>query len=205
MEENEIDWGCSVETGPRRHRPAVVAMGALLVLLFSAEPAAAHEGEQSTEASDLIRQAIALIVNTPNDTMAIEDKINDAINANDKTGVDIAPVQQANDALEAGDLHRARALLEVSIGAQPHLSSALPVDIGKAPAAPGAAPSGVNLATGDNPGGGLADDPLVASRHFDGRTSTMLAVSIALVVVGVVLAIRYRPLRKNPLLPSETP
>jgi hypothetical protein len=191
--------------GRSSHDLAVVALGALLVLLFSAGPTAAHEGEQSAQASDLVRQGIALIVNTPKDTMAIEDKINDAINADDKTGVDIALVQQAKAALEAGDLHRVRALLEVSIGAQPHLSSALPVDIGKAPASPGAVPAGVNLATGDSPGGGLADDPLVARRQFDGRTTTMLVVSIGLLAVGVALAVRYRPVRTTPPLPSETP
>jgi hypothetical protein len=61
------------------------------------------------------------------------------------------------------------------------------------------------LATGDSPGGGLADDPLVARRHFDGRTTTMLAVSIALLALGVAFAVRYRPVRKTPPLVSDAP
>ncbi len=70
----------------------------------------------------LVRQAIALIVNTPDNTMSIQDKIDDALKVEKKEGVDLALVQQAKQALAAGDLHQTRTLLARSIGAQPHLS-----------------------------------------------------------------------------------
>lgn len=165
------------------------------VVALAGRPAAAHEGEESEEAGVLVRQAIALIVNTPDDKMAIEDKIVDATKSDHREGVDVALVRRADAALEAGDLHRARALLEVAIGARPHMSSALPLDIRTAPAKPGSGTAGVNLATGDEPGGGLADDPLAAARHLDGRMTTMLVLSLLAITIGVALAMRYRPVR----------
>lgn len=176
----------------------------VIVTALAASPAAAHEGEESEEAGVLVRQAIALIVNTPDDTKAIEDKIVDATESDDQEGVDIALVRRANDALDAGDLHRVRALLEVAIGARPHLSSALPLDVREAPAAPGSGTAGLNLATGDDPGGGLADDPLVARRHFDGRMTTMFVLSLLLVAVGVGLAVRYRPIATGRMQVKES-
>lgn len=177
---------------------------AVALVLGGARPAGAHEGEESEKASVLVRQGIALLVNTPDDTMAIEDKIVDATKSKHQEGVDVDLVKRAKTALDAGDLHRARALLEVSIGARAHLSSALPRDVREAPAAPGTGTAGLHLATGDDPGGGLADDPLVADRHFDGRTTTMLGLSLALIVVGAVLAVRYRPIPSGRLRAKET-
>jgi len=184
-------------TGSVRRQLRLALAGCGVVVTFVAlagGPAGAHEGEGSEEAGVLVRQAIALIVNTPNDTMAIEDKIVDATESDDQEGVDIALVRRAKDALDAGNLHRARALLEVAIGARPHLSSALPLDVGKAPAAPGSGTAALNLATGDDPGGGLADDPLVARRHLDGRIATTFALSLVAIAIGVGLAVRYRPI-----------
>lgn len=176
-------------------RPALAALGvAALALALSAPPAAAHGGDESDEAGVLVRQAIALIVNTPDDTMAIEDKITDATEAKDQEGVDVAIVRRAGEALGAHDMHRARALLEVSIGARAHLSNALPRDVREAPAKPGTGTAGLHLATGDDPGGGLADDPLVAHRRFDGRATATLALSVLLVAVGLGLSVRFRPI-----------
>lgn len=178
-------------------RPALAAWGvAALALALSAAPAAAHGGDESDEAGVLVRQAIALIVNTPDDTMAIEDKITDATEAEHQEGVDVALVRRAGEALEAGELHRARALLEVSIGARAHLSNALPRDVREAPAKPGTGTVGLHLATGDDPGGGLADDPLVAHRRFDGRATATLVLSVLLVAVGLGLSVRFRPTRR---------
>ena len=186
-----------------RRRPgwllAIVSGIAAVVLVVAASPASGHEDEKATKASLLVRQAIALIVNTPDDTMAIEDKINDAVESDDPEGVDIARVSQAKDALEAGDLHRVRALLEVSIGAQPHLTSALPLDIRETPGTPGAETAGLELATGDDPGGNLANDPLTARRHFDGRTTTVFVLSLLAVALGTWLAVRFRPIRTSRL------
>jgi hypothetical protein len=64
-----------------------VAVAAMFVLW--AGPAAAHEGE-SDEARVLVLQAIALIVNTPDDMHMIEERINDALEAPHKEGVDMS-------------------------------------------------------------------------------------------------------------------
>jgi hypothetical protein len=187
-----------------RRRSGIAGLVLVAALIIGARPAAAHGGDESDEAGVLVRQAIALLVNTPDDTMAIEDKIVDATEADDQEGVDIDLVERAKDALDAGDLHRARALLEASIGARPHLSNALPKDVREAPAGPGTGTAGFNLATGDDPGGGLADDPLVVHRHFDGRTTTMFILSLLFVVLGVGLAVRYRPIPTGRLRTHET-
>jgi len=75
-------------------------------------------GEGTERAYDLVRQNIALIVDTPADVDAIPDKIGDARSARDQSQVQIALVRQAKDAPARGNLHRMRALLEKSIGAR---------------------------------------------------------------------------------------
>ncbi len=96
---------------------AVIVLMALLLVITPAGVWA--DGDEGTERPyDLVRQAIALIVNTPADVDAITDKIGDALSAKDQSQVQIALVQRANDALARGNLHRARALLEKSIGAR---------------------------------------------------------------------------------------
>ena len=157
---------------------AVVALGAL--------PAAAHEDEESAEAGELVRQAIALIVNTPNNRMAIDDKVNDAVDATKTKGVDLRLVGQAKTALGDGDLHRTRTLLEESIGAQPHLSGSADVlPIGQTHQAP--------LATGSETGIDVTTDALEARRPFDAGTWAALGAMAALVLAGAGLAFRYRP------------
>src|SRR5262245_50080804 len=136
---------------PRLVSLAAASVLAALTLGLSAAPAWAHGGDESDDAGVLVRQAIALVVNTPDDEMAIEDKVTDATEAKHTEGVDIALVERAKAALDAGDLHRVRALLEVSIGARAHLSSALPKDVREAPARPGSGTAGLRLATGDDP------------------------------------------------------
>lgn len=94
---------------------AVIVLMALLLVIT---PARAWADENGDRAYDLVRQAIALIVNTPADVDAISDKIDAALSAKDQSQVQIPLVQQAKDALARGNLHRVRALLEKSIGAR---------------------------------------------------------------------------------------
>jgi hypothetical protein len=158
-------------------------------VVLGAARAYAHTGEQSQEASQLVRQAIAIIVNKPSDKMGIEDKINDALDSKLPQGVNLDLVRQAKDAFDARDLHKTRGYLEESIGARPHVGSGLPVAIGQSPAPPTPA----ELATGEETGTNIANDPLVVHRHFNGRNTTMLVLSVLLIVAGAVLAVRYRP------------
>ena len=195
-------------------RLALVATVAAAVLLLSwMGPALAHEDdEKSGRSADLVRQAIALIVNAPGDVDAIRDKIDDATKAQDTAGVDLALVARAADAFDDGDLHQARALLEQSIGAQPHVAvnAAEPPPIGEttpttaAPAdtmpmeddeaATGTSPA-MTMATGDEPGTELIAEPLEVRPHLDGEDWALLATSIAVGLVGMWLGLRYRPHR----------
>lgn len=92
---------------------------ATALALAPIQAASAHEGEERP-AKTLIEQAIALIRGQPDQLEAIEDKIHDALEAEDTRGVDLELVERADEALEAGDLHEAQDLLESSIGAAPH-------------------------------------------------------------------------------------
>ena len=175
-------------------RAGPVGLAAVLVIAL-ATPAWAHTGEESTKATVLVGQAIALIVNTPKDTMAIEDKITDALNSKDTEGVNLQLVTEARDTLDGGSLHRVRALLEVSIGAKPHMSGLDIPAIGQTGVPPtGAeAEAAVRLATGEDTGTNVAVDPLVAQRRFDAGTWIVLAVLAAVAATGIVLSLRFRP------------
>ncbi len=169
-----------------------VAAGALVLplLVALALPALADEPGESDEASVLVRQGIALIVNTPDDMEGIEDKIKDAQEVQNKEGVKIELVEQAGEAFEQGDMHRARSLLEQSIGARPHLGGRDVPPIREA----SSLGSGT-LATGEQTGTNVAIDPLEPDRGLDGGAWAMLAASLGLILLGAWLALRWRPLR----------
>ena len=179
---------------PGRRSLSALCLIAVIVIAL-ASPAAAHEDEESIKASVLVRQAIALIVNAPGSTMAIEDKINDALESKDADGVNLALVRQAASQLDGGNLHRVRALLEVSIGARPHMSGQNVQPIGET--AGRVTGSDVNpalrLATGEESGTNIAVDPLHARRLFDGGTWLALSSMAALAAAGIALAVRFRP------------
>jgi hypothetical protein len=94
-----------------------LAAASLAVALLPA-PAFAHG--KKLPAKKLVEQAIALLRTQPNQVEAIEDKIHDALEAKDATGVDLALVRRADQAFDRRDLHRAWDLLEEAIGAAPH-------------------------------------------------------------------------------------
>ena len=93
-------------TGLLRPRPWLprlldcLAVATLAVVVFAA-PALAHEGEKSTPARTLAQIAVAIIRTQPDQIDAAADKINDAIEAEDHTGLDVALVEQAQQALGA--------------------------------------------------------------------------------------------------------
>lgn len=159
--------------------------GALVVavsLLANAAAAAADEPGESDEASVLVRQAIIFAAQESPDPMVVLEKVEDALEVDNQEGVDITLVEQAAEALEAGDVTEARSLLEQSIGAAPATGDE-PNPIGHTPVG----------ATGAEPGDELVADPLPADRDIDGGDVALLAVSGALAAIGVWLALRYRP------------
>jgi hypothetical protein len=163
---------------------ATVAVAVVALVVAGGRPASAHEGEEDEPAGVVVRQAIALIVNRPNDHEAIEDRIADAPEAEDTEGVDLARVEQAGQAFGDGDLHRARALLEESIGAQPHIATGAAEPLPIRETSP--------LARGDEPGEELIAESLDLPGR-DGGDWALLAASVAVGALGVWLGWRYRP------------
>lgn len=166
---------------------AVVLLGALtMAVLVGAMPAAADEPGESTIAHHLVREAIALIVNTPGNMDAVREKVGDALEVEDQEGVDIALVRQADEALAAGDMHEARALLERSIGARPHVGASDVAPIGEVSEHP--------MARGGEPGDAPILDPLDTS-GIEGGDAAAIATGAVLALVGILLGWRWRPSR----------
>lgn len=114
-----------------------LAVASLIVALL-APPAFAHG--KKLPAKKLVEQAIALLRTQPNQVEAIEDKLHDALEAKDTSGVDLALVRRADQAFDRRDLHRAWDLLEEAIGAAPHRVVRRPNPRPRMPAATPAAP-----------------------------------------------------------------
>lgn len=114
--------------GARRHgvtrRLLGIAILGLLLAVFLAAPSWGHG--KKYPAKTLVKQAIALLRTQPEQVEAIEDKIHDALEAKNTKGVDLTLVREADEAFEAGRIHRTWDLLEVAIGAAPHRVVATP-------------------------------------------------------------------------------
>jgi hypothetical protein len=164
-------------------RSAAALLIVMAFLVAGAGQALAHGGNESDKAGDLIRQAIAYIVNDSNNTAAAAERINDALNAPNKDGVDMDLVVQAQKALTAGDAHQARALLERSIGARSHLDNSDPLPIRQVGP----------LATGADTGINVVTDPLPPDRDITGSDWETLSGLFLLGALGVYLAERFRP------------
>jgi hypothetical protein len=171
------------------HRTALTCtrfwlVAALTAGLLALTPAAAwaHGEGESNMAFDLVRQAIALIVNTPDDTMAIEDKVDDALHAEDKSDVKMPPVERAMEVLDGGDLDQTRLLLEVAIGARAGTNSSEPVRLGTAPPV-----------TGEQTGTLAATDPMPGRGGLNGGDWVLLVASVFVGLVGAAAAFWLRP------------
>ena len=79
----------------------------------------AHGAEADIPAKTLVEQGIAIIRSQPDQMDAIVDKIKDALDSKDPTGVDLDLVTQAQTAFEAGNLSQTELLLERAIGLTP--------------------------------------------------------------------------------------
>lgn len=167
----------------------VVKAGLLVVVLTAllfvgARPAAADDPDESTVASELVRQAIALIVNTPDNMEAVQEKVGDALEVENREGVDISLVRQADEALAAGDMHEARTLLERSIGARPHLGATDVAPIGEVTEG--------HMARGAEAGDAPILDPLDTG-DIDGGDTVAIVVGVVLALAGVLLGLHWRP------------
>lgn len=172
-----------------RNATARLCVAALLtgvLLTLASAPAWAH----GDKAFNLVREAIALMVNRPGDHDAIANKINAALKAEDTTNVQMPLVRQAKDAFAAGDVHQAQRLLEQSIGAQIHTTVTDPVPINTPPpaASPGTSPTARASASPD-----LAMADMPGRRGLNSGDWVLIVISLAVGLSGVAWAARLRP------------
>ncbi|MER8006667.1 hypothetical protein [Streptomyces sp. NPDC094149] len=178
----------SASSAARSRRPRAAARAAAAGLLtagllsLSGSAAFAHGGEESERAFDLVRQGIAYLVTKPNDSMDIEDKINDSLEAKDTSHVDLAYVRKAQRAFKSGDVTATRILLERSIGARLATTPADPLPI--------TSPLPI---TGTETGTLVVADPLPGRGALHAGDWALLAGSAAVGAAGVALAVRIRP------------
>lgn len=173
---------------PRIVRFAALTVFAMVTVLVGiAAPAAADEPGESDESRVLVQQAIALIVNTPDDHMAIAERIDDALEAPHAEGVDLATVEKAKDALAAGDLALTRSLLQTAIGAGPYVGEGVPPKVGETSGEPG------KPAVGAETGTSVVLDEFDPAGDLDGGDLTLLGLSVLAIVAGLLLVWRFRP------------
>lgn len=168
-----------------------LAPASLLVVLSLSVPVAAfaHGDEGAVPARESVLQAIAYVVNTPNNMDMIGDKLKDAQESQDKSGVDLAEVRQAEQAFGKGDMRRVRLLLEESIGARADLTG---MDVRHVlQVAPGS--STISLATGEQAGTEIVTDELTGRGAWTTVDSTVLVLAVVIAAAGALLAWRFRP------------
>jgi len=148
----------------------VMALGGAL----SASSAWADEPGETTEGYLLVQQALGhLAHDTTSGGIAFAmEKTDDALSTEDQEGVDVAELQEAMAALEAGQAEQGRALLQRSI------SGAI---------------SQLEPATGEETGTTVVLSPLPGRGSLTGGEWAFLAISLLLVFLGVGLAWRFRP------------
>lgn len=169
-------------TRDRRHggraarRAGLAALVGVLVLGLGAGAAAAHEEGESTQASALVQQAQALLVNG-NSADAVTEKLQDALKAADPSGTDLDVVRTVTGQVAQGPLSERR---RTQLAAQ--LQGALTQDA--------AAP----MATGAQTGTRVVLAELKPARGIsDGGDGLLFALSAAAIVAGTALAYRWRP------------
>jgi hypothetical protein len=168
---------------------AVVTTAAVVALAFLPLPAAADEPGESDEARVLALQAIALIVNTPDEMHEIEERIEHAMEAPHKEGVDLEGVEQAMTALEEGDLQLTRELLQTAIGAGPFVSEGVPEPVGETSGDPGQPAFSVGAEAGTT----VVLAEFRPDSGLDGGDVVVLAVAVATMAAGALMAWWFRP------------
>lgn len=184
-----------VDTARRpRRRPVAFLVVLLMGAWLAGVPAAAsaHDDEEIDQASVLVLQAIGFIVNKPGDMDDITDKIDDALDAPEKDGVDMAKVQAAKEALDKEDMETARAQLQESLASVP-----------------------MESATGEETGTTVVHDALDTRGDVDLVDWVLLVLSALILALGAWLSVRFRPaesvrglrrlLASKPRSPSRAP
>ena len=142
--------------------------------LTSASPAWADEPGETEVGYLLVQQALGHLAHdkTKSGVEFSMEKIEDALKTKDNAGVNLAEVQQAKAALEAGQVPQGQALLQRSITE---------------------AMSKLAPATGEQTGTKAVPDSLPGRGALTGLGWAFLAASLFFVFLGGGLAYRYRP------------
>lgn len=115
-----------MKTGSRLWSGLVLSV---LVVLWSALPALAHGGEGESDPVNLVEQALAIVVNTPDAVDEALERVEEALGteAAEPSGeLDVPALEEAAVALEDDRLHDAEDLLVEALGQDPHAGSAEP-------------------------------------------------------------------------------
>lgn len=174
----------------------VVLVLALAVLLPGPATAAEGHGEESTVASVLVLQSISLIANDGGAEAAAE-KLVDALEAPEKEGTDLGKVEQALALIEgsapgsagAPALARAREILVSAIAVRSATG------YGEIPEPGMVGEDEAPFATGADTGTVVVLDGMTPARGIrDGGDAVLLGLAVLMVIAGVVLSRRWRPM-----------
>lgn len=171
---SEADRSASLRR--RFARAAALAFTAATILVGVAQPAWA-ETEAPRPASLSVQQALSHLVNEPGATGASEAvmKVDEALQATDQSGVDLAELRQAKTALQRGDSARAMPLLQHSIAGA--LAAAKP-------------------AVGEETGTTVVAAPYAGEGPLTATQWILLGLFVLVAAVGSGLAVLLRP-REN--------
>ncbi len=122
----------------------------------------------------MVLQALSFLVNEPgpNGTAQAGAMVEDALAAEDQDGVDVAALEQAQTALEAGDADQAQQLLQDSIAE---------------------AIAELEPAVGDETGTTQMLPPLPPQNGLSPTDWLFLALSVLAAAAGIALAVLFRP------------
>lgn len=157
----------------------------VLVFLWAALPALAHGEEGESDPVNLVEQALAIVVNTPDAADEALERVEEALEteeAEPSGELDVPALEDAATALQDGRLHDAEDLLVEALGRDPHAVSAEPGSFSGTASAEDVGEAPVRHGLTDRVDGGF-DSPSAG-----GWTAIGLAAVAA--VVGVVLVRR---------------
>lgn len=113
----------------------VVTIG---VVAFGSTPAAAHGGGDEAAPVDLVEQALAILVNTPDAVGEVIERVEEALVEEGEApsgDLDLVALEEALSALEDGRSHDAEDALIAALGQDPHDDEPEPADPEAAPPA----------------------------------------------------------------------
>ena len=142
--------------------------------LVTAAPARADGGESTDEGYVMVLQALSFLVNVPGADGAAQAKamVEDALDADDQDGVDVATLGRAASALEDGRTEAARELLQESITA---------------------AVTSLEPAVGEQTGTTVMLAPLPRRAGLSPTDWVFLGLSVLVAAFGIILSVKFRP------------